>query len=78
MELLDFPINHNHIQNRVDGFKEWLYQLDYEQVEDILADIEQYLLDCADAMEINELDCTVPMNAAARISEARWWVFQIE
>lgn len=77
MELLEFPITHNHIQNRVDGFKDWLYQLDTEQLESIMCDIEQYLLDTAANMENQEIDPMEAIQAAARISESRWWVVHL-
>lgn len=74
MELLEFPIGHNHIQNRVDSFKDWLYQLDYEQLESITCDIEQYLLDHVVNLEDNDEDPSAAIQAAVRISEARWWI----
>lgn len=74
MDILEFPINHNHIQGRVDNFREWLYQLDAEQLDSILCDIEQYLLDACDNLETNEADPYHAIQAAVRISESRWWV----
>lgn len=76
MKLLDIPINHNHIQARVDGFKDWLNQLNQEQLEAILIDIEQYLLDCATSEEENDNDSYAPVQAAIKISESRWWIAQ--
>jgi hypothetical protein len=74
MELLEFPINHNHIQNRVDGFHEWLNQLSPEQLDSVMCDIEQYLLNAAANLENDELDPTDAIQAAVRVSESRWWI----
>ena len=74
MELLEFPVSHNHIQNRVESFRDWLYQLDYEQLEAITCDIEQYLLDRVVNLEDNDEDPSAAIQAAVRISEARWWI----
>jgi hypothetical protein len=77
MKIIDFPINHNHIQARVDNFKEWLYQLDEEQLDSLMLDIEQYLLDAASNLENDEFDSTAPLQAAIKVSESRWWIAQI-
>jgi hypothetical protein len=74
MKILECPINHNHIQARVDSFKDWLYQLNYEQLEAVTCDIEQYLLD--EVVKIDDIgeDPSAAIQAAVRISEARWWI----
>jgi len=74
MELLNFPINHNHIQNRVDNFKDWLYQLTPEQLDSLMCDIEQYLLDAAANLENDDQDSMDAVQAAVRVSESRWWI----
>jgi hypothetical protein len=76
MKILELPVNHNHLQARVDGFVDWLYQLDSDQMDSLLCDIEQYLYDFSANRENNDEDPTMITQAAIKVSESRWWLSQ--